>query len=113
MDCMDSKLNPQISVHKQAKANREVVTTPLFKLYQTNRPSDGLERGSRTFRRLAGGSSENSRGSSSLIGRRGSNPVCQYRTPRAVQTNTAPRLIRHQGRNKNSPCLPFEFSPIC
>ena len=33
---MDSKLKPQSSVHRQAKANREVVTTPLFKLYQTN-----------------------------------------------------------------------------
>src|SRR5208282_3879523 len=43
MDSMDSKLKPQISVHCQAKANREVVTTPLFKLYQTKRASeDGL-----------------------------------------------------------------------
>ena len=40
---MDSKLKLQISVPGQAKANREVVTTPLFKLYQTNWPSeDGL-----------------------------------------------------------------------
>ena len=35
MDSMDSKPKPQISVFSQAKANREVVTTPLFKLYQT------------------------------------------------------------------------------
>jgi hypothetical protein len=44
---MDSKLKRQISVHSQAKANREVATTPLFKLYQTKRASeDGLIEGS-------------------------------------------------------------------
>ena len=43
MDSMDSKLKPQNLCPAQANANREVVTTPLFKLYQTNRPSeDGL-----------------------------------------------------------------------
>ena len=37
---MDSMLKPQIFVHQQPKVNREVVTTPLIKLYQTNRPSE-------------------------------------------------------------------------
>jgi hypothetical protein len=36
MDGMDTKLKLEISIRRQAKANREVVTTPLFKLYQTN-----------------------------------------------------------------------------
>ena len=40
MDSTDNKPKPQISAHRQAKANREVVTTPLFKLYQTNRRSE-------------------------------------------------------------------------
>ena len=48
---MDSKLKPKISVHQQAKENREVVTTPLFKLYQTNQPD---EVGLLNFRQLAG-----------------------------------------------------------
>ena len=38
---MDSKPKPKIFVHQQAKANREVVTTPLIKLYQTNQPRLG------------------------------------------------------------------------
>jgi hypothetical protein len=38
---MDSKLKRKKSVHWQAKANREAVTTPLFKLYQTNRARSG------------------------------------------------------------------------
>jgi hypothetical protein len=36
MDSMDSKLMPQNLCPSQAKANREVVTTPLGKLYQIN-----------------------------------------------------------------------------
>jgi hypothetical protein len=41
MDSMYSKLERKKSLPTgKRKANREVVTTPLFKLYQTNRPSE-------------------------------------------------------------------------
>jgi len=47
MDSMDSKLKAPNLCPSQANANREVVTSPLFKLYQTNRPSKfGLPKGS-------------------------------------------------------------------
>lgn len=43
---MDSKAKASNLCPAQAKANREVVTTPLFKLYQTNQPSEeGLSEG--------------------------------------------------------------------
>jgi hypothetical protein len=42
MDNMDSKPKCKTTVTNQAKANHEVVTTPLFKLYQTNRPNEDL-----------------------------------------------------------------------
>jgi hypothetical protein len=39
MDSMDSKQKRKAPVTIQADADHEVVTTPLFKLYQTNPPS--------------------------------------------------------------------------
>ena len=42
MDSMDSKPNRKAPVTNQADADHEVVTTPLFKLYQTNRPNEAL-----------------------------------------------------------------------
>jgi hypothetical protein len=38
MDSMDSKQKRKAPVTIQADADHEVVTTPLFKLYQTNPP---------------------------------------------------------------------------